>query len=323
MATSRTRRRIGLALGAAAVAGAAGFALRTRMPRWATGEDPLGPEGLTLPEGETRSVTTDDGAELELLVAGPEDGPTVVLSHCWTGTKSFWGAVARRLVADGHRVVLYDHRGHGGSTLGTGPMTIDRLGEDLLAVLGATDSPELVLAGHSMGGMTIQALAVNHADVVRERVRGVVLVATAAQVFPRPVPGALLDLALGDVALRSLAGTARGLAMTRGALGRVAHRAHVEATAEGFYGTTGPVRSGFLTAMTAMDYRGGLAEIDVPTTILVGTDDRLTPPRRARLLAERIGGAELAVLPGAGHMLPMEEPDRVTEAIVERAKVLR
>jgi non-heme chloroperoxidase len=323
VARSRRRRRLGFALGAAAAAGAAGYALRHRAPRWATVEDPCGPDGLTLPAGDTTTVPTDDGASLEVLVAGPADGPTVVLAHCWTGAKSFWGAVARRLVADGHRVVLYDQRGHGGSTMGTDPMTVDRLGEDLLAVLDAVGGPELVLAGHSMGGMTVQALAVNHPDVVRERVKGVVLAATAAQVFPRAIAAPLLDLALGDVALGSLAGTPRGLAMTRGAVGRVAHRAHVEATAVGFYGTEGRVRSGFLAAMTAMDYRAGLADIDVPTTILVGTRDRLTPPRRARLLAERIPGAELVVLPGAGHMLPMEEPDRVAEAIVERTKVLR
>jgi non-heme chloroperoxidase len=324
MASSR-RRKVGLALAATAVAGAAAaaYAARRRVPTWATGDDPCGPEGLALPDGDTRTVRTDDGAELEVLVAGPADGPTVVLAHCWTGMKGFWGAVARSLVADGHRVVLYDQRGHGGSTLGTDPMTIDRLGEDLLAVLDDLGAPELVLAGHSMGGMTIQALAVHHPDVIRDRVRGIVLVATAARVFPRAVAAPLLDLALGDRALGGVLGTPRALVMTRGAHGRLAHRAHVEATAEGFFGTSGAVRSGFLAAMTAMDYRGGLADIDVPTTILVGTDDRLTPPRRARLLADRIPGAELVVLPGAGHMLPIEEPARVTEAITARAKVLR
>jgi pimeloyl-ACP methyl ester carboxylesterase len=322
MARSR-RRRIGIGLALAGAGVAAGVALRGRAPQWATGEDPCGPDGLTLPEGERRTVRTDDGAELDVLVAGPADGPTIVLAHCWTGDKSFWGAVARRLVAEGHRVVLYDQRGHGGSSLGTDPMTTDRLGEDLLAVLDDVGAAEVVLAGHSMGGMTIQALALHHPDVVRERVRGVVLAATAAQVFPRPVAAPLLDLALGDLALRGLAGTPRGLAATRGAVGRAAHRAHVEAIAKGFFGTTAAVRSGFLTAMTAMDYREGLGDIDVPTTVLVGTHDRLTPPRRARLLAERIPGAELVVLPGAGHMLPIEEPDRVAEAILARAKVLR
>ena len=320
---ARRRRQVGAALGLAAVAGLAAYVLRSRRPVWATGDDPCGPEGLALPAGEARTVRTDDGAELDVLVAGPADGPTVVLAHCWTGVKAFWGPVARRLVADGHRVVLYDQRGHGASTVGSDPMTTDRLGEDLKAVLDDLGADELVLAGHSMGGMTIQALAVHHPDVVRDHVRGVVLVATAAQVLPRPLIPALVDLALGEAALAPLGRGDRALAVTRGALGRSAHRAHVQATADGFFGTPAAVRSGFLTAMSAMDYRDGLADISVPTTVLVGTHDRLTPPRRARLLAERIPAAELVVLPGAGHMLPIEEPERVTEAIVERTKVLR
>ncbi len=111
--------------------------------------------------------------------------------------------------------------------------------------------------------------------------------------------------------------------MTRGALGRVPHRAHVVATRDGFFGTSAAARVGLLSGITAMDYREGLRDIGVPTTVLVGTHDRLTPPRRARVLAAGIPGAELVVLPDAGHMLPMEEPERVAEAIEERAAVLR
>lgn len=290
--------------------------VRNRTPRgWATGEDPCGPEGISLPEGTTGTVTTDDGAELDLLVAGPADGPTVVLPHCWTGTKEIWAPVARRLVADGHRVVLYDQRGHGRSTLGSGPMSTDRLGDDLLAVIDAVGGTDLVLAGHSMGGMTIQALAASHPEVVRDRVRGIVLVATAAHVFPRPLPAGLVAPLLGDAATTRIA--RRGLAVTRGAVGVEAHEAHVQVTYDAFAATSGAARAGFLVAMTHMDYRDGLADIAVPTTVIVGTHDRLTPLARARLLAGRIPLAELVVLPGLGHMLPLEAPEVVAAAIAE------
>ncbi len=323
MARSRRRKALG-ALALVAAAGAAGAFLARREARgWATEDDPCGPDGLLLPEGEARTLRTDDGAELDVLVAGPADGPTVVLAHCWTGVKQFWGAVARRLVADGHRVVLYDQRGHGASTMGTDPVSTDGLGDDLLAVLDAVGAPEVVLAGHSMGGMTIQALAANHPEVVRDRVRGIVLVATAARVWSVPLVPGLVDLALGDAALARFAERDAGLRLIRGVVGRRAHRAHLQATAEAFFGTTAGVRSGFLTAMGAMDYRAALSLIETPTTVLVGTHDRLTPPRFARVLVEGIQASELVVLPGAGHMLPLEEPDRVTEAIAERAKVLR
>lgn len=282
---------------------------------WATGDDPCGPEGVTLPQGEASEVGTDDGAVLDVLVAGPVDGPTVVLPHCWTGTKEIWAPVARRLVAGGHRVVLYDQRGHGRSTLGTDPMTTDRLGDDLLAVLDAVGGTDLVLAGHSMGGMTIQALAVRHPEVVQDRVRVVALVATAAQTVPRPVPSFLVDRVLGDAASSRIA--RGGLAISRRAVGADADRSHVQATHDGFASTSGAVRAGFLVAMTHMDYRDGIASIGVPTKVLVGTHDRLTPVARARLLASRIPGAELVVLPRLGHMLPLEAPDVVAAAIAE------
>ena len=314
------RRRTGRRLLTAAALGGlvAAAVVRSREPRgWATGEDPCGPDGLALPEGTASTVPTDDGAELDVLVAGPADGPTVVLPHCWTGTKEIWAPVARRLVADGHRVVLYDQRGHGRSTLGTGPMSTDRLGDDLLAVLDAVGGTDLVLAGHSMGGMTIQALAANHPEVIRERVRGIVLVATAAHVFPRGLPAALVQPFLGDAATARIA--KRGLAMARGAVGAEAHEAHVQATYDAFAATSGAARAGFLVAMTHMDYRDGLADIAVPTTVIVGSHDRLTPLTRARVLASRIPLAELVVLPRLGHMLPLEAPDVVAAAIVELA----
>ena len=316
MARSR-RRNLGKALAVAVAAGAAGaLALRAGQKRWATDDDPCGPEGLQLPDGTARTVTTDDGAKLEVLVAGPPDGPTVVLPHCWGGTRALWGAVARRLVQTRHQVVLYDQRGHGTSSMGLSPSTTDRLGDDLRAVLEAVDVRDAVLAGHSMGGMTVQALAVNHPDVIDARVRALVLVATSAHALPRPLAAALADRALGDRMLSPWAKNAVGLAFTRGAVGRKVYRPHVEATRDAFFGTSGKVRSGFLVAISNMDYRKGLASITVPTTVLVGTRDGLTPPRMARVLAEGIPKAELIVLPDAGHMLPLEEPEAVTAAIV-------
>lgn len=317
-ARGRRRRQLGRLVTVAALGGLVTAAVvRSRSGRgWADGDDPCGPEGLALPEGTERIVTTDDGAELVVFEAGPRKGPSVVLPHCWTGTKEVWAPVARRLVAAGHRVVLYDQRGHARSTLGSGTMDVDRLGEDLLAVLATVPGGDLVLAGHSMGGMTIQALAANHPEVIRDRVRGVVLVATASRSLPMlapRVPAAIFNAVVGERASKAMA--RRGLAATRRSHGQRAHRAHVQATHDAFVATPGAVRAGFLVAMARMDYRAGLAGIPVPTTILVGTHDRLTPMARARELHAGIAGSELIVLPGLGHMLPLEAPDEIADAI--------
>ena len=115
-----SRKRI---VGAAALAAAAGAAATAGVVyaarRLAAGRRSRGDEGLALPDGATPfTVTTDDGAELAGVVRGAADGPTVVLAHCWLGSHLVWGPVAHRLAASGHRVVLYDQRGHGLSTMG-------------------------------------------------------------------------------------------------------------------------------------------------------------------------------------------------------------
>ena len=310
------KRHLVIAAGVTAAAVVAARATR-RPPAWATVDDPLGPEGVALPPGARRTITTDDDARLEILVAGPEDGPTVVLSHCWTGSMDLWGAVARRLVADGHRVVLYDQRGHGSSTLGRAPLTVDRLGDDLRAVLETLDVRDAVLAGHSMGGMTIQALAANHADVVAERARGIVLAGTAAHVSRLPVPAAVAHAILGDRRTASI--EARDPWSMRRMFGDAVHRSHVDAARQALLATTGDARAGCLVAMTRMDYRSGLARIGVPTVVLVGSKDRLTAPARARVLAAAIPSARLELLEGIGHMLPLEVPEVLAATIEELA----
>ena len=299
--------------------GAGGLAALARQTRgkqsWSTGDDPCGPDGLALPVGEERTVLMDDGAELAVTLAGPLDGPVVVLAHCWTGSRAFWSPVARRLAANGHRVALYDQRGHGASTFGSGLTTMERLGDDLRTILDEFDFTDVVLAGHSMGGMTIQAFAKEHPDELRKRVRAVVLVATAAKVVQRAVPAAAIDAVIGERTIGSWFRGPAGIRFSRGALGEVAHRSHVAATRDHFIDTLAAARTGFLVGMTAMDLRPGHVHIEVPTTIVVGSHDRLTPVRLAKVMAKGIGGAELIVVPKAGHMLPIEDPTRVANAI--------
>ncbi|WP_158102180.1 alpha/beta fold hydrolase, partial [Streptomyces glaucescens] len=100
-----------------------------------------------------------DGARLHVEVHGPESAPPVVLIHGWTCSTAFWAAQIRALAA-GHRVIAYDQRGHGRSPASRSCST-DALADDLEAVLAATLAPgeKAVLAGHSMGGMTVLAAA--------------------------------------------------------------------------------------------------------------------------------------------------------------------
>lgn len=305
-------RTAALGLGAAAVACA--VAARRADQRWATAEDSLRPGDLGLPDGKPFVVTTDDGADLAGTVSG--EGPLVVLSHCWTGSRTMWAPVAHRLLERDHQVVLYDQRAHGASTVGADGLTIPRLGADLRAVLKAVDARDAVLAGHSMGGMTIQSLATHHPEVVQERARGLLLVATAATGMGRGRGDGAGPRIIASPALERAMGSRAGHALVRGTVGAGVRRSHLVLTRDLFLACPPEARADLLTAMLAMDLREGIAGIGVPTTVMVGTRDRLTTPERAAELVAAIPEARLVTLAGAGHQLPLETPDEIVDQIL-------
>ncbi len=328
---SRSRRRLLLLGGALAAAGAAGAAYRRRPRDGATGtgwgSDDGGRalgwgEGIVRPDH--RVIRTPDGARLavwDIEGDGP-DAPTVVLPHCWGCSHEIWVPVARRLREQGHRVVLYDQRGHGESTRGTAPLAIDTLAHDLEAVLEATDARDVVLAGHSMGGMTIMSLATHRPRVFRERAKATVLVATAAtnagdrSLRAAEWAGAMVASPFVTRAMRAR----HGHLFVRGVFGADPVRAHMDLTRELFAGCHGDVRGNFLVALATMNLLEGIATMDVPTTVMVGSRDTLTLPKKADQIVSTVPGARLVTLQGRGHMLPLEDPDAVTDEIVRAVK---
>jgi pimeloyl-ACP methyl ester carboxylesterase len=242
----------------------------------------------------------------------------VVLPHCWTGSRAVWAPVARRLVDAGHPVVLYDQRGHGDSTLGRDAISVDRLGDDLGTVLDHLDLRSAVLAGHSMGGMTVMAHACRRAGRLGERARGLVLVATAAHGLTNLQPVMRVGLRALPVE-RMMERPRLGCALVRGTFGADPHHAHVDATRVLFAATPRAVRQDCLGAMRAMDLRTGLRAVDVPAVVVLGTADRLVPNALTRAIADHVPGAHLVELRGAGHMLPFERADDVTAVIAVMA----
>lgn len=310
------KRYAALAGFGAAVVGA-GVATTLAGRRWAAAHDPTGGEPLRLPEGTEQRVTTPDGTELSVLVAGPADGRTFVLSHCWTGDRRIWGPVAIRLVERGHRVVLYDQRGHGSSTVGRDGLTLTALGDDLAAVVEAVDARNAVLAGHSMGGMAVQAFAIEHPDDLHERVQGIVLVATSSGDLGQGKLGErLASVLLSTTGVEKALGSRRwGPVLVRGSVGRAAALPVLEAVIETFAATPPATRAGFFTAMMAMDFDEALAKVDVPVVVASGTRDSLTPPSHGRRLVEALPDARLQVFRDAGHMLPCEVPDELADLL--------
>jgi pimeloyl-ACP methyl ester carboxylesterase len=289
----------------------------------------------------TAAVRTADGAVLHAVVDGPDDAAVaLVLAHGWTLAQAAWDDVAAlltpRIAAGELRLVRYDQRGHGRSTWGPeAPMSIDRLGEDLGRLLDElAPSGPVVLAGHSMGGMTIMCLAAARPELFGDRVRGVALVSTSAgDLQPEPhtraerlrqrlTPGALTAALAGARAIEQLRQLVppehpRHQKIVRGLLyGADATDPMVLAGAEIMHASTVRAFTAFLPALGEHDKRAELKALQqVPVEILVGDSDKLTPERHARQLADALPEARLRVVPRTGHMLLQERPQLVVEAL--------
>lgn len=275
-------------------------------------------------------VTTDDGALLAAYVREPSGpaGRTVVLGHGWILDHRSWLPVLRTLDPS-LRVVLWDQRGHGASTLAggsrkVGQESIRRLGADLQEVLKqlAPQDEQVVLGGHSMGGMTILAYAGLAPQEFTERVCGVALVSTAAGgLRGRGRRGEhQLMTAMRHLPVR----IGRGMtekAHRAAAFGPRANPADVHDATVIVRGTRVNVFAGYYDALMQHDEVAALASMQkVPAQVLVGARDRLTPPKLAQRIAAGLPQAELQTLDGLGHMLQWEAPDRVAKAIEDLAR---
>lgn len=271
----------------------------------------------------TFTVAAHDGALLrveEHLPASPADGPapTVVLAHGWTLTRRSWHPVVEALLDRGLRVVAYDQRGHGGSSPLRGDASVRALGDDLAAVLDVVaPRDEVVLGGHSMGGMTVMAYAGLHPEAFEERVVGVVLVSTSAGDLRTALPwvqGAAMRLAARMPAVPTgRLVTHKG--QRRLLFGDEADPELVRLTREQVAATTLPTLGRFHAALGLHDESEAVDRLAaVPSVVLVGSRDRLTPPRHARRLGELIPSARVVELDGRGHMLMYEATDEVVAA---------
>ncbi|SFB51417.1 Pimeloyl-ACP methyl ester carboxylesterase [Amycolatopsis marina] len=294
--------------------------------------EPFGQDRVGSRPDSTHCFVTGDGTALHVETAGPDGGGdtplTLVLVHGWTQDRRTWDAVLDS-VPDTVRVLRYDLRGHGESDPALpGTATIEQLADDLADLLAdRVPSGPVVLAGHSMGGMTIMRLAERHPELVTRRVAGVAFVATSCGQMDR------ITLGLPGVAGNGAARFERRLAalLTRlrrerlplrpsvvrpGArwlvFGRRPRRVDVASVAEQLLTAHPASLGGFQDAISRHDCKAALATLrDLPAVVLAGDRDRLCPLEHARTIAEELPSAEFVRYPGAGHMLPQERADEV------------
>ncbi|MGW5274858.1 alpha/beta fold hydrolase [Streptomyces sp. NPDC004044] len=270
-------------------------------------------------------------------------GPvTVVFSHGYCLSQDSWHfqrAALRGLV----RTVHWDQRSHGRSERGRAQaegvtVGIDQLGRDLKAVIDAA-APEgrLLLVGHSMGGMTIMALADQYPQLIRDRVAAVAFVGTSSgklgevsfglpvagvNAVRRVLPGVLKALGsqaeLVERGRRATADLFAGL-IKRYSFGSRDVDPAVERFAERLIESTPiDVVAEFYPAFTEHDKSAALPAFrDIPVLILAGDKDLVTPSSHSEAIADELPDAELVIVPDAGHLVMLEHPETVTDRMAD------
>ena len=335
---AETAKRLGgVALGGLALGAVAAVELRHRRrlaadDEWARLRSPL--------SGQGAQVTSRDGTLIHVEALGDGGGPTFVLAPGWTEETLLWGPVARALVARGFRIVVYDLRGQGDSGLAAGgDYALARYGEDLEAVLVFAASEqgagqELIVAGHSLGGMSITAWAAAHRP--RGRVRAAALINTAVAgvihqsgVPLRGVPSVLrhwlgVHIVLDEPLPRLPTSTAANRALLRSwAFGPHATDAQVALLERMQWSCPTAVRTAAGRSIAGMDLSWAVPALTVPTMVIAGEADLLLPVAHSERIAAALPElVDLVVLPEVGHMAPLEAGDRLVEELVRLASVM-
>lgn len=326
-----------LAGGALAVGAAAGAVLERTLMRKSVlaDEDDWGDEFGVL-RGTPMTVLADDGSELHIEIDEGPDDLTVIFAHGYALSLDSWH-YQREALRGTARLVFYDQRSHGRSMRADfDTHHVEQLGADLATVIEAcAPTGPVVLVGHSMGGMTIMALAAAHPEWFGDRVRGVALISTTAgglnQVtlgLPAPL-GRLVQSAAPAVAstlagrkevvrLSDWGGSDLGLLLTRVyAFGSKAPAGAGRFVAHMVSTTALDVLAEFLPALHDHDKRDVLPVLqNVQLLVVVGDADRLTPVAASEEIVRSVPGADFVVLHDSGHMAILEVPEQIDELLI-------
>jgi pimeloyl-ACP methyl ester carboxylesterase len=337
---SLTHRVLGTAAGAAGLAAAGAAVGVARRRRSIARRDSDGTEFGSL-RAPARTLVAADGVPLHLEVDEPEQrrsDVTVVFCHGYALNLDCWHFQRQACRRAGIRAVFYDQRSHGRSGRSSlENATIEQLAVDLAQLLdeAVPDGP-VVLVGHSMGGMTVVALAEEHPELFGDRVVGVGLIGTTAggldpsrlllPVLPAKLGGGIAHGAVRTLArshrtvdgLRRLGRTVATVATDVFAFGGPVPPAYVDFVDDMLSATPFEVVAEFFPSFRGLDKFDAVEVLGkVPTTVVCGTADRLTSIGHSRKLHSRISGSRLLEVEGSGHMVMIESHDEVDAALAE------
>jgi pimeloyl-ACP methyl ester carboxylesterase len=271
--------------------------------------------------GAARDVRADDGVRLHVEIDGEDrPGPTIVFAHGYVENVDVWH-YPRLALRDKYRMVFYDQRSHGDSGRSRiDHITMGQLAADLKSVIDATTANgPVILVGHSMGGMTIMEFARNHPEYFDHQVQAVVLMNTSSgrMMVTNPAFYRLAPLVRrGSPVITWARGAATRPVIRNLLTGPDIRREHVDMIEKMVIRTHPSTFTHFAPLFTTLDTSEGFPTLGrVPTTVIGGVSDYLTPFSHSRHIAKKIPGATLVELDRVGHFSMFENAERVIEVL--------
>jgi 3-oxoadipate enol-lactonase len=251
-----------------------------------------------------------NGVRFNCEIGGKEGAPWITFSHALANNLTLWDDMVAALEGD-FRILRYDHRGHGGSEAVPGPYTFPMIVADAIAIWDALGIEDSHWVGLSIGGMMGYGMAIHHGARIKS------LVACDARPDAPPDYAAYFQYRIDTAREKGMAGLVEpSIERWFTPEFRAKNPPILEKLRE-MIRTTNPVgHEGCCEALKTLGYGPDLHRIAVPTLVLGGAADKGAPPDVLADAAARIPGAEHRVLPGAGHITPMECPDALRAALL-------
>ncbi len=232
----------------------------------------------------------------------------------------FWHKVVPGL-AEHFQVITFDNRGAGGSDKPVGPFTVSMMAADTIGLLDALDIQAAIIMGHSLGGFIAQEMVVTRPDLVAKLIlastnfggTNVIPITQEAMEVLTNREGDPVELVKRGITIACAPGFAE---RQMGVVKELMEYRFTNPVPPAQYQAQVMAGAG-MAALTEEQVAERMASIKVPTMILFGEFDMVVPPANADLMAKKIAGARVKIIPATGHMFPMEDPDATVIAIRE------
>ena len=270
---------------------------------------------IRTPEGIVTFIERPDGTRLHCITMG--EGPTVILAHGIFNELRCFNIVLQHLLNRKVRVVLFDQRGHGQSSIGADGLGSRQMASDYKAILEFFDVKDGVLVGHSMGAFLAVVLAETYPSVVETRLKAMMLVSGHAGVVAKGSVQNQLQIPLIRAGLmpRILRSQWLGRSFIRTLFGKDVRVEYIEVTRLILAANSTKDRIALVDFQVQEDHYPALGQIKVPTIVVCGEQDRTCPRWHSERLGAEVPDARNIWLAGVGHAVVYEAPEIIDREV--------